>query len=159
MVLTYFRALGARSLCQASKNVFITLSLLAGLKTKFCSFYLCHKVEGAVEMVVLTSILLRGMSFLYLFCASVRRFVFISAVHRHRDFPSTWNAVLGEGVNDLIYPKVIFQSASSFQLTTACSYYKQSPFSILGTRSECKRQCSCALCTVFILEWNLSSSL
>lgn len=61
-------------------------------------------------------------------------------------------------MNGLIYPKVICQSALGFQLTTAYGYYKQSPFSILGTRSECRRQCSCALCTIFILEWNFSFS-
>lgn len=148
MVLTYFRALGACSLCEGSRNVFITPSSLAGFETKFCSFCLCLKVEGAVEMVVPSSILLGGIRVPCTF--SVRRFVFIAAVHRHRDFPSTQNVVLGKGMNDLIYSKEICQSALGFRLTTAYSYYKQSPFSVLGTRSEYKRQCSCALCTIFM---------
>lgn len=41
----------------------------------------------------------------------MRRFVFIAAVHRCGDFPIILNIVLGKGVNDLIYPKIIYQSA------------------------------------------------
>lgn len=91
----------------------------------------------------------RNKSFLYVFCASGRRFVFIAAVHRHRDFPSTWNVVFRKR-NEWLDIEIC-QSALSFQLTTAYSYYKQNPFSILGTTSEYKRQCSCAQCTILMV--------
>lgn len=34
----------------------------------------------------------------------------MAAVCRCRDFPSTRNVVLGKGMNDLVYPKIICQS-------------------------------------------------
>lgn len=46
VVLTYFKALGARSLCEGSENVFITPCSLTGFETKSCFFCLCLEVEG-----------------------------------------------------------------------------------------------------------------
>lgn len=60
--------------------------MMMDLETESCSFYFCLD-------------------------ACMRRFVFVAAVCRCRDFPSTSNVVLGKGMNDLIYPKVICPSA------------------------------------------------
>lgn len=46
MVLTYFKALGPRSLCEGGKNVFITPRSLTDFEPKSCSFCLCLEVEG-----------------------------------------------------------------------------------------------------------------
>lgn len=46
VVLTYFKALRARSLCEGSENVFISPRSLTGFETKSCYVCLCLEVEG-----------------------------------------------------------------------------------------------------------------
>lgn len=102
MVLTYFRALGACSLCEGSKNVFITPSSLAGFGTKFCSFYLCLKVEGAVEVVVPSSILLGGIRVSCTFSVPLGEGLCLLLLCTDTEiFLAPGMLFLGKGMNDL----------------------------------------------------------
>lgn len=69
---------------------------------------LCLIVEGAVEIIVLSSILLRGIKVSCTFSVPPWEDLYLLLLCMDAEiFPSTQNVVLGKEMNDLIHPKVI----------------------------------------------------